>query len=181
MQTYGWVEMKLHVQLTLALDKGEWSASCPSQFTPGGRTHWTWGQAGPTADLDTTGKRKCLPFQEHNLVIQPTAHSPQPSHFTDWATQLQNSMGCKHDTSAWPNRTWTTWLFTRAEPKHLRGCPAHEWVFPSFPGFKLYLPSMGVVCTRLHGILAWFVDSHKTSLYVLFRNPSNGRNVHLCK
>jgi hypothetical protein len=41
--------------LTLALDGGEWSASCPSCFTPRERapgTHWIGGQVGPRAVLD---------------------------------------------------------------------------------------------------------------------------------
>jgi hypothetical protein len=42
--------------LTLALDGGEWSASCPSRFTPGERvdgTHCIRGWVGPIAGLDT--------------------------------------------------------------------------------------------------------------------------------
>jgi hypothetical protein len=47
--------------LTLALDGGEWSAVCPSCFTPRERdpgTHQTGGQMGPRASLDMAMKRK---------------------------------------------------------------------------------------------------------------------------
>jgi len=41
---------------TSALDRGEWSASCPGCFTPMERapgTHWMGGWVGPRAVLDT--------------------------------------------------------------------------------------------------------------------------------
>jgi len=41
--------------LTLALDGGEWLASCPSHFTPKEKapgTHWIVGWVGPRAVLD---------------------------------------------------------------------------------------------------------------------------------
>jgi hypothetical protein len=47
--------------LTSATDGGEWSASRPGHFTPGGRTpctHWTEGWVGPRNGLDTVSKRK---------------------------------------------------------------------------------------------------------------------------
>jgi len=34
MKTYGAVEVKLHTFLTLELDGGEWSASCPAHWYP---------------------------------------------------------------------------------------------------------------------------------------------------
>jgi len=37
MKTYWRVEVQLHAFLTLALDVGEWSASCPSCFTSRGK------------------------------------------------------------------------------------------------------------------------------------------------
>jgi hypothetical protein len=45
----------------LALEGGEWSASCPSHFTPGERdpdTHWISGWVGLAASLDTVEKRQ---------------------------------------------------------------------------------------------------------------------------
>jgi hypothetical protein len=44
---------------------GEWSASCPGQFTPVERapgTHWLGGLVGPRACLDNVEKRKTLPL-----------------------------------------------------------------------------------------------------------------------
>jgi len=41
----------VHIFLTLALDGGEWSASCPREGkTPS--THWIWVWVGPRASLD---------------------------------------------------------------------------------------------------------------------------------
>jgi hypothetical protein len=66
--------------LTLALDGGKWSASCPGCFTPRERapdTHWIGGWVGPRAVLDAVVKRKIpIPCQEsnpRNLIIQPIA------------------------------------------------------------------------------------------------------------
>jgi len=47
--------------LTLALGGGDWSASCPSHFTPKERapvTHWIGGWAVPRAVLDAVVKTK---------------------------------------------------------------------------------------------------------------------------
>jgi len=52
--------MWLHVLLTLALDGGEWLASCPSHFTHGEGslgTHWTGDWVGPRAGLDAVVKK----------------------------------------------------------------------------------------------------------------------------
>jgi hypothetical protein len=50
--------------LTSALDRGEWSASCPGRaLLPGERTtgiHWTGGWVGPRAGLDAGARRKTL-------------------------------------------------------------------------------------------------------------------------
>jgi hypothetical protein len=61
--------------LTLALDGGEWPASCPSHFTPSEiapGTHWTGGRVGPRAGMDVMEKRKILPQQR----IKPWLSSP---------------------------------------------------------------------------------------------------------
>jgi hypothetical protein len=71
--------------LTLALDEGEWSVSCPGCFTPRERTpgiHWIGGWVGPRAILDAVVKRKIPSFhQESNpriLIVKPIAQ-----HYTD--------------------------------------------------------------------------------------------------
>jgi hypothetical protein len=48
-------EVYLHAFLTLALDGGEQSASCPACFTPRKRApgiHWIQGWVGPIASLN---------------------------------------------------------------------------------------------------------------------------------
>jgi len=76
------VEIQLYTFLTLAFDGREFSASCPSCFTPGERapgTHWIEGWVCLTAVLDAVAKRK-NPFPDcagnQTSVIQPTAYSP---------------------------------------------------------------------------------------------------------
>jgi len=49
-------EIYLHAFLTLALDGGEWSASCPRCFTPS--NHWVGEWVGPSASLDVMVRRK---------------------------------------------------------------------------------------------------------------------------
>jgi hypothetical protein len=73
--------------LTLALDGGKWSASCPSHFTPRKRapgTHRIRSCVGPRAILDMVVKRKIPgPYQESNPttpIIQPIAQC-----YTNWA------------------------------------------------------------------------------------------------
>jgi hypothetical protein len=59
MNAYGGVDIQTNVLLTLGLVGGEWSASCPSHFTPGERapsTHWIGGWVGPRASLDDMEK-----------------------------------------------------------------------------------------------------------------------------
>jgi hypothetical protein len=64
--------------LTVALDEGEWSASCPSHFTSNERapgTQCIGGWLGPRASLDAVVKRKIpSPHQDLNPhIIQPVA------------------------------------------------------------------------------------------------------------
>jgi hypothetical protein len=63
MKAYGGVDVYIHTFLTSALAGGEWSASLPGRFTPGGRapgTHWIGGWVDPRAGLDDVKKRKFL-------------------------------------------------------------------------------------------------------------------------
>jgi hypothetical protein len=65
MKAYGGVDVETHIFLTLALAGGEWSASRPGRFTPGGR-----------ASLDNVEKKKFLNLL--GLELQPLgcpAHS----------------------------------------------------------------------------------------------------------
>jgi hypothetical protein len=70
--TYGGVEVWLHVFLTSALDDGEWSASRtghinPKEGVPG--THWIRDWVGPRAGLDTAVAKWKIPrpCQESNV------------------------------------------------------------------------------------------------------------------
>jgi hypothetical protein len=72
-----WMYRSTH-SLTLALDGGEWSVSCPGCFTPRERApgmHWIGCWVGLRAGLDTVLKRKISsPHQDSNLdhpIIQP--------------------------------------------------------------------------------------------------------------
>jgi hypothetical protein len=63
MKTYGESGGIAPPFFTLALDRGDWSASCTSHLTsretaPG--KHWTGGYAGSRASLDAVEKRKIL-------------------------------------------------------------------------------------------------------------------------
>jgi hypothetical protein len=61
MNTYGGVDIEIHVLLTSALVGG--GASCPGCFTPGERalgTHWIRGWVGPETGLDDVEKIQLL-------------------------------------------------------------------------------------------------------------------------
>jgi hypothetical protein len=63
MKAYGGVDVYIHIFLTSALGRGEWSASRPGRFTPGERapgTHWIRGWVDPRASLDNLEKRKLI-------------------------------------------------------------------------------------------------------------------------
>jgi hypothetical protein len=90
--------------LTLAVDGGEWSPSCPGHFIPWERapgTHQIGGWVGPRAILDVVVKRKIpSPCQESNPrtpIIQPVAQC-----YTDWAIMfkpLDSFIMCWHFSS----------------------------------------------------------------------------------
>jgi hypothetical protein len=61
MKTYEGVDVYIHIFLTSALVRFEWSASRFFRFTHGEKapgTHWIGGWVGPRADLDDEEKRK---------------------------------------------------------------------------------------------------------------------------
>jgi len=83
-KTYRGMKVDPCAFLISVLDGGDWSALCPSYFTPGVKAPHTkgiWGWMGPRASLDRVAKRKstCL-WQKFN-----PSSSPQSSHCTDWA------------------------------------------------------------------------------------------------
>jgi hypothetical protein len=59
MKTYGGVYVYIHVFLTSAIVRGEWSASLSGRFTSEERasgTHWIGDWVGPRAGLDDVKK-----------------------------------------------------------------------------------------------------------------------------
>jgi hypothetical protein len=70
---------QLHVFLTSALDRGEWSASCPGSFPPWVKapgTHWIGGWVDPRAGLNAVAKRENLlttPAGNRTPASQPVA------------------------------------------------------------------------------------------------------------
>jgi hypothetical protein len=68
---YGGVEVKLYTFLTLAIDGGEWSASCSSCYAHRDKR--------PQSQYECGGEEKNIsPSRESNPLS-----SPQPSHYTD--------------------------------------------------------------------------------------------------
>jgi hypothetical protein len=64
MKAYGGVDVQIHIFLTSALARGEWSALRPGLFTLGKRapgTHWVEGWVEPRTGLDDMDKWKFLP------------------------------------------------------------------------------------------------------------------------
>jgi hypothetical protein len=68
--------------LTLALDGGKWSASCPGHFTHRERvpsTHWIGGWVGPGTDLYMVSEKNSQPLHwelsPNHLIVQPVASS----------------------------------------------------------------------------------------------------------
>jgi hypothetical protein len=76
-------EGKALPSLTLALDEGEWSASCSCRFTPRERapgSHWIGGWMSLRIGLNGVGNRKSCTIINHMVEVQPLAHC-----YTDWA------------------------------------------------------------------------------------------------
>jgi len=64
MNTCGRVELQFHTFLTSALDRSEWSASCPSSFTLGGKNPYCTLNSrlgGPQSWSEHGGKEKKIP------------------------------------------------------------------------------------------------------------------------
>jgi hypothetical protein len=78
---YGGSEVTAPPFLTLTLDGGESSASCPCHFTPGETalgTHWIGGWMGPQSWSGHWRREKYCPCQELNPGCPAR-------HYTDWA------------------------------------------------------------------------------------------------
>jgi hypothetical protein len=79
MKAYVGLDVYIHIFLTSALGRGEWSASRTGRFTPGERapgTHWIGGRVDPSAGPDEVDKSKflILPGRTPN----PRTSSPYP-------------------------------------------------------------------------------------------------------
>jgi hypothetical protein len=75
MKAYGGVDVKIHVFLTSALVRGEWSASPPCRITPGERApgiHWIGGWVDPRAGMDDMEKLKSLTVP--GVELWPLSH-----------------------------------------------------------------------------------------------------------
>jgi hypothetical protein len=70
MKVYGRVDVQIHIFLTSAVPGGESSASRPSRFNLGEKTHgthWIGGWAGPRAGLDNMEKTEFLTLSRLEL------------------------------------------------------------------------------------------------------------------
>jgi hypothetical protein len=80
MKAYGGVDVQIRVFLTLALVRGEWSASRHCRFNPGENapgSHWIECWMDPRAGFDDVEKRKFLTLPGLKLR-SPLSPSPQP-------------------------------------------------------------------------------------------------------
>jgi hypothetical protein len=80
MNAYGGVDVYIHIFLTSALARVEWSASRPGRFTPGEIAPGTLSIGGwvdPRAGLDNVEKRKflTLPGLELRTLGRPASQS----------------------------------------------------------------------------------------------------------
>jgi hypothetical protein len=87
MKTYGGLEVQFHTFLTSELNGGYRSASRTGRFSPGERPppEPIWQDAGWVPEPVWTRWRKELPSLPLPR-IEPRSSSPQPNHYTDWAT-----------------------------------------------------------------------------------------------
>ena len=75
----GWVEVWLYSSMTVALERGEWSAARPGRTLPPGKTRYPFYRS-PRARLD--GRKISSPTGIRSRTVQPIV-----SRYTDWATQ----------------------------------------------------------------------------------------------
>jgi hypothetical protein len=105
MKAYGGTDVWIHIFLTSALNRGEWSASRPCRFTPGetaSDTHWMGRWADPNMCLKAVEKRKNLT----PVGIRTSAFHPVGRRYTDWAiptpmtppADILNNMKIDHKT-----------------------------------------------------------------------------------
>jgi hypothetical protein len=108
MKMYRGVEMYLHTFWTLALDRGEWSASHPDNFSPreiAPSILRTGDRVGPRFAMNIVGNRKvsctCLESNSGSLVV-----SLWRTHDADWTAQapfmlMVNETYCSFVNSIW--------------------------------------------------------------------------------
>jgi len=79
MKTHGGVKVQLHAFISLALDRGEWSASHPGRFTPRERAPGTHllGWVGPRAGLDLVERRKIILASSGTRTPDHAAHQTE--------------------------------------------------------------------------------------------------------
>jgi hypothetical protein len=96
MKTYGGVTILIHVSLTSALDRDEWSVSRLGLFIPGERapgTHWKGVTVGPRAGLNAVERRrKILPMS--GIETRPSSSTSQYwlSYLYTWSFQIYYSL-----------------------------------------------------------------------------------------
>jgi hypothetical protein len=124
--------------MTLALVRGEWSASCPGSFTPeetATGTHWTAGwEASEPVWMPWRRERSLDPPRDCTTAIQP-AVSP----YTKWAI-LSPSMACTF------LRTWEVgnWSMKMVLVPHV-----NSWI--SLKMFQLFIMKFITENMYLHG------------------------------
>jgi hypothetical protein len=101
MKMYSKLEIYSHAFLTMALNGGEWSASCPGHFTIRVRDrsiHWIGGCMGPSASVVAMSERKISSLPGFKPLTSQVS-SPQPITILTELSQLpwhmMDGLNCK--------------------------------------------------------------------------------------